>query len=178
MPKANSEADHDGWKGGSSGKLVKKHRKEIQNHGKRQRKGCQGKGNGRSPGKKTKRAATRYKKTTGVGSDTLAPRVLLGPSEEARQHIADFQHVVVVIGKWPAAASCIMFFFLPRTVDSDQPLEILATQIRWWEWVRAESMGYRKTQWNGEHQAKKQEEQSIWSGKRYEKCNRARRRTH
>ena len=31
-----------------------------------------------------------------------------------------------------------VFFVQPKTVASDRPLALLATQIRWWEWVRAD----------------------------------------
>ena len=50
-----------------------------------------------------------------------------------------FLQIVEVLDRWPATASCIMFFFVqPKTVASDRPLALLATQIRWWEWVRAD----------------------------------------
>ena len=44
-------------------------------------------------------------------------------------------HVVEVIGKWPAAVSCIMFFLVPKTVDSDRLVNHRC------EWVRADIMG-------------------------------------
>ena len=54
-----------------------------------------------------------------------------------------------------------MCFLIPKTVDSDGPLALLSTQIRWREWVRAEIMEDRKIQLSGMHQQKKQEEHST-----------------
>ena len=58
--------------------------------------------------------------------------MLLGLSYEACQQVTDVVE--------PSAASCDIFFVLPKTVDSDTPIAQLATQIRWWDWVRAELM--------------------------------------
>ena len=38
----------------------------------------------------------------------------------------------------------MMVFSAPNTVDSDRPVAPLATQTRWWEWVRADAMEYWK----------------------------------
>ena len=93
-------------------------------------------------GQVVERAAKGNKKTTGVGTDAFHPRVLLGLSSETCQPVVDFPHVVEVIGRWPAAASSIMFFLSPKTLHNDRLISLLARQIQWWEWVRADFMEY------------------------------------
>ena len=62
----------------------------------------------------------------------------------------------------------VFFFALPSTVDSDKSITLLATLIQRWEYVRADIMEEwkKKSQWNGMHQQKKQEEQRTQCGKR------------
>ena len=55
--------------------------------------------------------------------------VLLDLSDETCQSFADLLHVVKVIGKWPATASCIVLFLLPKTLDNDRIIALLAIQI-------------------------------------------------
>ena len=109
---------------GTLGRMIKK---TTHDHGEPKSTNCQGKGNGRSQ-KKLQEDNTR------VGTDAFHPRVLLHLSDETCQLVADFL-LVQVIGKKPATASCIMFFFLSKTDDKDKPIAPLATQIWWWEWV-------------------------------------------
>ena len=71
----------------------------------------------REAGQDLQGAAKSYTKATGPGPDAFHPRVLLGLSDETCHKVADFLHVVEVIGKWPTAASCIFFFLLPTGVE-------------------------------------------------------------
>ena len=72
----------------------------------------------------------KLQKTTCVGTDAFHPRVLLDLSDDTCQKVLGFLHVVEVVGQWPAAASCIMFFQLSQAVDSDRPIALTATLIR------------------------------------------------
>ena len=76
---------------------------------------------------------------------------------------SDFSHVVEVTGKWPTTASCIIFFLLPETVDSDRPTALLATQIRWWDW-REEVMEDWKhpVEWNAPTREAGGAEYTVW----------------
>ena len=63
-------------------------------------------------------------------------KVSLDFGDETCQIVTDFLRVMGVV-----AASCIMYFLFPKTIDSDRPVALLATQIRWWRRVRADIMG-------------------------------------
>ena len=56
----------------------------------------------------------------------------------------------------------LYYFLAPKTVYCDRPVALLATQIRWWEWVS----GRGRTQPSGTRQRKKQGEHSAQCGKR------------
>ena len=100
--------------------------RKIQDLGKRKGTSCQEK-----LGKicKEQRRATRRQRDQ--APDAFHPRVLLGLSDETCHKVADFLHVVEVIGKWPTAASCISFFFVANW----------RRKIRWWEWATECIMG-------------------------------------
>ena len=80
-----------------------------------------------------------YNKSIGVGTDAFHPRALLYFSDETCQTVADFLRVVEVIGMGLAAASCIMLFLSPMTVDNcsstcKQAIEHVQLKVRWsWE---------------------------------------------
>ena len=57
-------------------------------------------------------------KRTGGGTGAFHPRVLLDLSDETCQKVADFLFVVEVIGTCPTVASRVVFFLLPKLVDS------------------------------------------------------------
>ena len=42
--------------------------------------------------------------------------------DETSHKVVVFSHFVDVLGNWPATASCVMFFLLSKTVDSDRPM--------------------------------------------------------
>ena len=73
---------------------------------------------------------------------------------------------VEVIGKSPATASCIMFVLLPRTADSHMPIAPQATEIRWWKWVRTDSMGVWKdkkhVEWDAPTKEAEGAESRVW----------------
>ena len=81
----------------------------------------------------SKRAASSYKASAGVGADGFHPKTPLDPSAETCGNKAVF---LAIVERW-VQASTLLFFLIPKNVTSERPIALLSTVIRWWEWLTA-----------------------------------------
>ena len=72
-----------------------------------------------------KQSGKKSQKDHGNGEPTLSIQASsLNLTGETCQNVADFLHVVEVIGKWPRYSKLYHVFLIPRTVDSGRPISL------------------------------------------------------
>ena len=74
-----------------------------------------------------KKAARCYKAAFGVGCDGFH-------SPSSARRVKRNEKIKCQL-RWPQQACTTMFFLIPKNVTSERPIALLATLIRWWEWL-------------------------------------------
>ena len=87
-----------------------------------------------------KQCCNAFRLRTGIGSDSLHPRVWALLSEPGASAILSFLKLVEGSAIWPEQASWLLYYLIPKDGADERPIGILATLMRVWERLRKPDM--------------------------------------
>ena len=86
------------------------------------------------------RSAKTFRKSTGLGCDTLRPRWLCWLSGELLDVFARFLTAIEKLGRWPDLISVLLISQIPKADGGRRPIGLLPTLVRVWEKARKPCM--------------------------------------
>ena len=81
-------------------------------------------------------AASKFKRTTGLGVDAFSPRWFCQLSEGLLQGFAELLMAIERLGAWPVVLRTLLIVQIPKADGGRRPIGLLPTLVRVWEKLR------------------------------------------